>query len=244
MRFDTHRISAFLVQELQKARPLLEVTDDSGDLIRVRLASGETVFIYLIESPITVYEIKGIVTANTAAGIYSLFILWSELFLPVTGSRYRPNDWMATLLAVGQDKIYGFDPYGGDNLIYPVYFEGSGVERSIHHGKPVNVSNLNCFRVETHSSYISGIWRMADFEPRTGQTQQRRLDPLHAYYDVLGIQHEASRDKVKRAYRRLARKYHPDINQTPEATLRMQEINDAYEKIMRELSKRRHHKGG
>src|SRR4051812_40999490 len=100
MRFDTHRISVLLVNELQSGRPRLEVTYDGGDLIRVSLESNETVQIYFIESPITVYEIKGIVAANTAVGVYSLFILWCDLFMPVHGSHYRPNDWMEALLAL------------------------------------------------------------------------------------------------------------------------------------------------
>ena len=235
MRFDSRRISAFLVEEFQKARPLLEVTDDSGDLVRVRLMAGETVSIYLIESPITVYEIKGIVEANTAAGVYSLFILWSELFLPVEGSHYRPDDWMATLLALGRDKIYGFDPYGGDKLVFPVYFEGSGVARSIRYGKAIHVTNLNCTHVHTRSPHIAGVWRMADFEPGGAQERSRQRFALRSYYDLLGIHYKASRETVKRAYRRLAQKYHPDVNQTPEATHRMQQINDAYKRIMREL---------
>lgn len=237
MRFDSRRISAFLVQEFQKARPLLEVTDDSGDLIRINLSSGETVSIYLIESPITVYEIKGIVEANTAAGVYTLFILWCDLFLPVAGSRYRPNDWMATLLALGKDKIYGFDPYGGDKLVFPVYFEGNGVVRTIRYGAPIKVTRLNCAHVQTRSSYIGGEWRMADFEPHSEKQRELLRDPLRSHYHLLGIHHKASRETVKRAYRRLARKYHPDVNRTPEATQRMQQINDAYKRIMRELSK-------
>ena len=120
MRFDTHRISSQLVNELQKGRPHVEVTYDGGDLIRVSLESNEIVHIYFIENPITVYEIKGIVTANTAVGIYSLFILWRDLLLPVDGVRYRPNDWMAALLALHGDKIYAFDAYmGEENLHLP-----------------------------------------------------------------------------------------------------------------------------
>src|SRR5689334_19523159 len=106
MRFDTKRVSAYLVNELQKARPRLEVTYDGGDLIRVSLESNETVHIYLIENPITVYEIMGIVAANTGVGIYTVFILWRDLLLPVHGVRYRPNDWMMALLLLHSDKIY------------------------------------------------------------------------------------------------------------------------------------------
>jgi hypothetical protein len=234
MRFDTHRISAFLVRQLQFAKPLLEVIDDGGDLIHVRMATGQTVAIYLIESPITVYEIRGIVEANTAAGVYSLFVLWGDLFLPIEGSHYRPDDWMAALLALGGDKIYGFDPYGGDNLVFPVYFDGEGLERSVRHGTPIDVTHLNCARVQTRSPYIRGVWLMADFE-LAGQARERHRDPMLVYYETLGLHRKATHAMVKRAYRHLARKYHPDVNPTPEATRRMQQINDAYERIMQAL---------
>jgi molecular chaperone DnaJ len=49
------------------------------------------------------------------------------------------------------------------------------------------------------------------------------------YYQVLEINRSASADDVRRAYRRLARKYHPDINPAEEAEERFKEINEAYE---------------
>lgn len=237
MRFDTHRISAFLVEELQRARPLLQVMNDGGDLIHVSLATGETVYIYLIESPLTLYEIRGIIEANTTASIYTLFILWGEMFLPVEGSRYIPDDWMETLLALGRDKIYSFDAYGGDSLIFPVYFEGESRKRLVRYGTPIRVTRLNCELVTTRSHYISGRWAMADFEPSSPQEREQLHDPLSGYYHVLGVHRQGSRALVKRAYHRLARQFHPDVNQTPEATARMQQINDAYERIMRTLDK-------
>jgi curved DNA-binding protein len=45
----------------------------------------------------------------------------------------------------------------------------------------------------------------------------------------LGISDNASADEIKKAYRKLARKYHPDINKTPEAEEKFKEINAAYE---------------
>ena len=51
-------------------------------------------------------------------------------------------------------------------------------------------------------------------------------------YKVLGVSPDASDDEIKRAYRRLAKKYHPDLNPgDKEAAKKMQEVNAAYEQI-------------
>ncbi len=49
------------------------------------------------------------------------------------------------------------------------------------------------------------------------------------YYEVLEIDKSASEDDIKKAYRRLAKKYHPDINKEPGAEEKFKEINEAYE---------------
>ena len=48
------------------------------------------------------------------------------------------------------------------------------------------------------------------------------------YYQGLGVARDAPADEVKRAYRRLARKYHPDVSKEPDAERRMKEVNEAY----------------
>jgi len=49
------------------------------------------------------------------------------------------------------------------------------------------------------------------------------------YYEVLGLSKGASEDEIKRAYRKLAKQYHPDINKAPDAEAKFKEINEAYE---------------
>ncbi|WP_338462950.1 molecular chaperone DnaJ [Synechococcus elongatus IITB7] len=49
------------------------------------------------------------------------------------------------------------------------------------------------------------------------------------YYQLLGVARDADKDEIKRAYRRLARKYHPDVNKEPGAEDKFKEINRAYE---------------
>src|SRR6266568_8357246 len=49
------------------------------------------------------------------------------------------------------------------------------------------------------------------------------------YYGVLGVTREASEDEIRSAYRKLARQYHPDVNQADEASARFREVTEAYE---------------
>ena len=49
------------------------------------------------------------------------------------------------------------------------------------------------------------------------------------YYEVLGIDKSADQDTIKKAYRTLAKKYHPDINKSEDAVEKFKEVQEAYE---------------
>lgn len=49
------------------------------------------------------------------------------------------------------------------------------------------------------------------------------------YYDVLGVSKNASADEIKKAYRTMAKKYHPDLNKAPDAEAKFKEVQEAYE---------------
>ena len=49
------------------------------------------------------------------------------------------------------------------------------------------------------------------------------------YYKIMGVERGSSQDDIKRAYRRLARKYHPDVSKEPDAEQRFKEVGEAYE---------------
>ena len=57
------------------------------------------------------------------------------------------------------------------------------------------------------------------------------------YYDILGVSRNADDTEIKKAYRGLARKYHPDVNKDPGAEAKLKEINEAYSVLSDELKR-------
>jgi molecular chaperone DnaJ len=57
------------------------------------------------------------------------------------------------------------------------------------------------------------------------------------YYEVLGLSKGASKDEIKKAYRKLSKQYHPDINKEPDADVKFKEIAEAYEVLSDEQKK-------
>ena len=57
------------------------------------------------------------------------------------------------------------------------------------------------------------------------------------YYKILGVEKNADTDTIKKAYRTLAKKYHPDSNKSPEAEEKFKDISEAYE-VLKDKEKR------
>jgi curved DNA-binding protein len=55
------------------------------------------------------------------------------------------------------------------------------------------------------------------------------MPPAEDFYSVLGVSRDASADEIQRAYRKLARTYHPDVNKDPAAEERFKQISEAYD---------------
>ena len=51
------------------------------------------------------------------------------------------------------------------------------------------------------------------------------------YYKILGVSRDASQEDIKRSYRKLARKYHPDVSKEKNAEQRFKEVGEAYEAL-------------
>ena len=60
------------------------------------------------------------------------------------------------------------------------------------------------------------------------------------FYEVLGVARDADQAEIQRAYRRLARQYHPDVNKDPEAEERFKEISEAYDVLSDPEQRRRY----
>jgi curved DNA-binding protein len=66
------------------------------------------------------------------------------------------------------------------------------------------------------------------------------MPPAEDFYSVLGVSRDASADEIQRAYRKLARTYHPDVNKDPAAEERFKQISEAYDVLSDPNQRRRY----
>jgi curved DNA-binding protein len=76
------------------------------------------------------------------------------------------------------------------------------------------------------------------FEARPSQAEGDDLLEYKDYYATLGVKKDVSQDDIQKAYRKLARKFHPDVNKDPQAEVKFKEIGEAYE-VLKDPDKRK-----
>ena len=126
--------------------------------------------------------------------------------------------------------------------------------------RAIDINELSCGHVET-SFPLQGFWGTVNFKAQVEyeafnyqkraqynyQQQKQKSQDREAFrhinqggvrtthYQTLGVANNATQEQIKSAYRKLARQYHPDLNTTDDAKTRMQEINFAYQELMRQF---------
>lgn len=241
MRFETINASQYLVSRLDYARVVDYIKDD-GDIIQLSLNTGQKVMLLLIERGMGLSEIRHYYLANTRRNVHTLMLLWVDMFLPRDGETYALDDWMQLLVALHGGKVYGYEVAGRDAFFFPVHMMGTTPIRKVRYGNIVNYAAIGGKTVNTLNPYMPGKWYVGGFEndsqryrSYTSSDRGTFADPLQRYFDTLGLPRNADEVAVKRAYRTLARLYHPDVNEETDSDERMKRINAAYTHIMKEF---------
>ena len=84
------------------------------------------------------------------------------------------------------------------------------------------------------SLFAHGLIFVTHFQPNGAHTVSMEFKD---YYGVLGVQRNATDDELRKAFRKLARKYHPDVSKEADAQIRMRDINEAND-VLRDKDKR------
>lgn len=244
MRFDTNNAGSFFVNQMEYA-DVVQSVQDEGDIMLLTLTSGERIMVHLVERNMTLSDLQYHLQTNTSNQLYTLMILWVDMFLPRDGSHFDLPDWAEALVSVQGDKVYGYEVAGRDAYFFPIHLEGTGQRRLARYGHVVDYAQIGCRVVTSKSPYISGTWRIADFEPRGQQTRSHTTDEiprvdtaLMEAFRILGVRSDAKLPIIKQTYRDLARLHHPDLNPTVSTHERMKQINKAYQYIVQALSAR------
>ncbi len=220
---------------LTTLRHVKSVTDvrvlDEGALV-VDVAQPnfhEEIVIYLLAGELSVGFIKKTLNANTQRDRHTLFIVSLDL-ISDDGYSARMTDALRLLLQAYSDRVYAYRIDDRGVSILPVFISP---QRCLTFGDPVNLADLSGDYATFNNKYLLGVRKVASFQPR--EWTPPADDSLRPFYEILGLTTAASENEVKKAYRRKALQHHPDTDKSPDATRIMQQINEAYTRIMQHL---------
>lgn len=215
----------------------VKVLDQGALLVEVSQPSfREEIVVYLLAGELSVGFIKKALNANTQRDMHTLFIISLDL-LTEDGHLATLTDALKLLLIAYGGKVYAYQSLDDGIAIVPVII---GIDRRIRIGEPVNLADLSGdYATFENNKYLLGVRKVASFVPRAAEPHSPTAtiihDPLQDCFDLLGVTNRASLNEIKRAYRVKARLHHPDTDQSPGATERMQAINDAYARILERM---------
>lgn len=232
----------YLARILHQSDNIATIRRFDGDALLAQLATSRCdVGLYLFETCPSARTVGETLARNSASGIYSLFVLRGEWFIADEAPCHFESTLTMLRFLYPHKRVYAYQLVDDELWVLPVYEGGT-------YGMPVALTEIHTHMVEVGHTR----WGIAEFgirvawRPReAGETwshyhQYRRhhnaTPPPYVaqvYYDVLGVRRDMREDEVRRAYRQLAQRYHPDLNDSPEATTKMQMINEAYRQIMR-----------
>jgi len=240
IRVTTYKSAAYLIKKLWDAGTMHEMIEDGGDIILFRTPGGQTVSVHMIEGALPLYEIRQTLEYNAERGHFTMFMLWTRMMLPGHATTYAPDDWMEALFTLYGGCIYGYDVFEREVYMFPVYFQGDAGERLIHYGTTIHPARLTTRFVETDLPNFKGKWRVADMNGTAEEAYRAKMTPdqlsaLDEAYILLEVTLDDDKETIKKAYRLLARRYHPDTNKSPEANDMMRKVNESYQQIIESL---------
>lgn len=230
MRAETMYATMALVDQLQASGQVRDLRD-SGDLIWLRLHSGPELMIHLFEREVTLTDLLYLLRENDARGQHTLFLFWLAMLLPPQGAARILDPWMQRFADLYGGQLYAFEVARRDAHFLPVYFVGQGARRAVHYGDSLDFRHLRTFSAPGHAPDLPGAWRIAGFLP-FAESAPIIPDALAAALALLDLRADATLAQVKRRYRALARQLHPDLNPSADASQRMQQLNEAYARLL------------
>ena len=91
-----------------------------------------------------------------------------------------------------------------------------------------NRTNFVSMAEQNWQRILQQFWAQQNAQQARQNIPNQPVMPITKYYTILGVKLNATQDQIKQAYRKLARKYHPDISKSKQAQEKMKEINEAY----------------